>query len=138
MIRLINLLKEISRPTPVVSRGNILKFKVSDIFPNPPIEVDDETYNQLMGDWEEANKTINQLPTKSINIGNLYPHQDLVDEKKVLDILKTGTRYDDMNDVFVATADNKTFYLVDGHTRVSAQILKGKTNIKARVFTPNN
>ena len=136
MIRLIDLLKEISIPTPVIGRGNTLKFKVSDIFPNPPIKVEDETYNQLMGDWEDANTTIDKLPIKSININNLYPHQDLVDKKKVLDILNTGAP--DMSDVFVATADNKTFYLVDGHNRVAAQILKGATSIKARVFTPNN
>ena len=136
MIRLVDLLKESKLPKIVIGRGGVEQFSVNDIFPNSVIDAIDDGYNNLMELWDESGLSVQKLPIQTIKIKQIHPHQDLVNAKKVKDIMQKGASKGDMNDVFIATLDNKKYYLVDGHTRVAAQILSGKTSIKARVYNP--
>lgn len=132
------IVKELSKSKPkiIIGRGGVEQFSVDDIFPNSVIDPTDEDYNSLMELWDESGLSVRELPKQTIKIKQIYPHQDLVIAKKVKDIMQKGASEGDMNDVFIATLDNKKYYLVDGHTRVAAQILSGKTSIKARVYDP--
>lgn len=78
-----------------------------------------------------------QLPTSLAPIDKIYPHQELLSVNKIKDIIENGAlKINDFEDIFLIYKDNK-YYVIDGHHRIAAQILIGKKDIEAKIYSLN-
>jgi len=113
------------------NKTTLPKIPSNKIFKN---EVTPLTQNQTKGVDKiiEQNKE-NDLPTQKIDIGLIVPTQKTVNTnnlKKTSEI----TEETKISEPIVLVKENGKYYVVDGHHRISNEILNGNTIVEAKVF----
>jgi len=114
-----------------VNRSTLPKIPTNNIFFNdvkiPPVSDTKEAYTYLeSGDYTK-------LPTENINVRDIIPTQRNVN----IDNLKSVKNIGNKTDAFLFKYNDK-FYVLDGHHRISINILNGETVINAFVFDATN
>lgn len=108
---------------PKIPSGKIFKNEVSPLNQNQTKGVD-----EVINNSEE-----NNLPTEEIDVNLIVPTQKTVNTnnlKKTSEI----TEETEINEPIILVKENGKYFVVDGHHRISNDILNGKSTIEAKVF----
>lgn len=79
------------------------------------------------------NKKESDLPTETINIGDIVPTQKNLTINNLQETSSIKNLQDGKDPVILVKKDGK-YFVVDGHHRIANAILKGKRSVEAKVF----
>lgn len=121
------------------NKTTLPKIPSDKIFKNEVVPL---TQNQTKGiDQVIEQKKENNLPTEKVDVGLIVPTQKTVN---VNNLEKTSkiTEKTKITEPIVLVKENGKYFVVDGHHRISNEILNGNTTVEAKVFdneaTPTN